>query len=431
MGAGAGAMAMIALGAGSAALIAGGGAWPALAAGLAAALTADMAARRARPPAGPPAPRQPSPPPLDVGLPPGLGRDLLDRLPLGLLVLDGAGRVIYENDAAVDIVGRRSVGLAGQAALRAPAISEALAAALRQRRDSEIDATLQRGAERVLRAFVRALPQQRDGARAEAAPDSATAPSVLVLLEDRTGAARAEALRQDFVANASHELRTPLASITGFIETLQGHARNDPEAAERFLRIMAAQADRMKRLIDDLLSLNRIEVNEHVQPRDVVDVAETVREVVSALGPLAAMEGAQLAVELPEAGLRVRGSADELAQVFVNLLDNAVKYAGADGPVRILLEPPNPARPGMIGLSVADSGPGIAREHLPRLTERFYRVSAARSRERGGTGLGLAIAKHILNRHRGELSVTSAPGQGSRFTVWLPALPVEIRAPAA
>jgi two-component system phosphate regulon sensor histidine kinase PhoR len=256
---------------------------------------------------------------------------------------------------------------------------------------------------------------------------------VLVLFEDRTRAAKAEALRQDFVANASHELRTPLASITGFIETLQGHARDDPAAAEQFLRIMAAQAERMKRLIDDLLSLNRIEINEHVQPREVVDVADTVREVVSALAPVAAAEGARVELALPDSGLRVRGSADELAQVFVNLIDNAVKYAGGHGPIRIALEAPSAARPGMLGVTVADCGPGIAREHLPRLTERFYRVNANRSRERGGTGLGLAIAKHIMNRHRGELTVASAPGQGSRFTVWLPALPpaATAAAPAA
>lgn len=374
----------------------------------------------------PPAPMAPPSPAarFDSGLPAGLGRDLLDRLPMGLLLLDAGGRVIYENAAAVDVIERPSLGLPGAAALRAPALAEALTAALSERREAEVDATLLRGKERVVRAFIRPLPQP------PAAGDPSS-PTVLVLFEDRTRAAKAEALRQDFVANASHELRTPLASITGFIETLQGHAKDDPAAAEQFLRIMAAQAERMKRLIDDLLSLNRIEINEHVQPRDVVDVADTVREVVSALEPVAATEGARVEVALPDSGLRVRGSADELAQVFVNLIDNAVKYAGAHGPIRIALEAPNAARPGMLGVTVADCGPGIPREHLPRLTERFYRVNAARSRERGGTGLGLAIAKHIMNRHRGELTVASAPGQGSRFTVWLPILPNEAAAPAA
>jgi two-component system phosphate regulon sensor histidine kinase PhoR len=369
------------------------------------------------------APLNPSPR-FDSGLPPGLGRELLDRLPMGLLLLDAGGRVVYENAAALDVIERPSLGLQGAAALRAPALAEALTAALSERREAEVDATLLRGKERVVRAFIRPLPQP-------GAAQDASSPAVLVLFEDRTRAAKAEALRQDFVANASHELRTPLASITGFIETLQGHAKDDPAATEQFLRIMAVQAERMKRLIDDLLSLNRIEINEHVQPRDVVDVADTVREVVSALAPVAANEGARVEVALPETGLRVRGSADELAQVFVNLIDNAVKYAGVHGPIRIALEAPNAARPGMLGVTVADCGPGIPREHLPRLTERFYRVNAARSRERGGTGLGLAIAKHIMNRHRGELTVTSAAGQGSRFTVWLPILPAEAAEPAA
>jgi two-component system phosphate regulon sensor histidine kinase PhoR len=244
----------------------------------------------------------------------------------------------------------------------------------------------------------------------------------MILFEDRTRMVKAEALRRDFVANASHELKTPLASIAGFIETLQGHARDDPEATARFLAIMARQAERMKRLVEDLLSLNRIEINEHVRPRESVDLGSVVREAASALSPIIAAEGARLELRLPDAGPVVRGSHDELGQVFVNLIDNAVKYAGRDGPIRIALADGADAPPGMVGIGVADSGPGIAREHLPRLTERFYRVSAARSRERGGTGLGLAIVKHILNRHRGDLAITSAPGEGARFTVWLPAL---------
>jgi two-component system phosphate regulon sensor histidine kinase PhoR len=252
---------------------------------------------------------------------------------------------------------------------------------------------------------------------------------VLVLMEDRTRMAKAEALRRDFVANASHELKTPLASISGFIETLQGHARNDPEATERFLAIMARQAERMKRLVEDLLSLNRIEINEHVRPRDEVDLGALVWEVASGLSPLALSEGATLTVELPREGPVVLGNREELAQVFVNLIDNAVKYAGGSGPIRVhLADAAGAPRPGMLGVTVADRGPGIAREHLPRLTERFYRVNAARSRERGGTGLGLAIAKHIVNRHRGDLSIASTVGEGARFTVWFPTPRAESRA---
>jgi two-component system phosphate regulon sensor histidine kinase PhoR len=343
----------------------------------------------------------------------GVGRALLELLPVGLVLVDRKGVTVYANPAAEELVERRLRGLPATAAIRAPALREALARAFESGDAADISLTLQRANERVVHAAVRALPEdlrQRE-----------PGPAVMILLEDRTAQARSEELRRDFVANASHELKTPLASLTGFIETLQGHARNDPAAADRFLGIMAAQAERMKRLVEDLISLNRIEMNEHVPPRAPMDVAEVVWEVAGALAPLADSAQAEIVVELPSRGIASRGDAAELSQVFVNLIENAIKYAGADGPIRIYREPPNPARPAMIGITVADQGEGIAREHLPRLTERFYRVDVARSRARGGTGLGLAIAKHIVNRHRGDLTVASAPGEGARFTVWLPA----------
>jgi two-component system phosphate regulon sensor histidine kinase PhoR len=353
------------------------------------------------------------------GFAPGLGRALLERLPIGLLLLDGAGRGTFQNAAAEDVMERSVLGMPAAAALRTPALTEAIAAALNEGRTTVAEMTLLRGKDRVIQASV--LPAPETGA----AP---SAPRVVVLLEDRTRAAKAEELRRDFVANASHELKTPLASIAGFIETLQGHAKNDPEAAERFLGIMAKQTERMKRLVEDLLSLNRIEINEHVRPRETVDLGGLIWEVASALTPLAEAEGSRIEVAIPREGPMVLGSRDELQQLFVNLIDNALKYAGRDGPIRVLMADPGAARPGMLGVTVADSGPGIPREHLPRLTERFYRVNVARSRERGGTGLGLAIAKHIVNRHRGDLTVASAPGEGSRFTVWIPALRKEERA---
>ena len=344
----------------------------------------------------------------------GLAPDLLQALPLGLLLLDAGGRVLFCNAAAEDMIERRVTGMMASAALRAPALTEAIAAALAENRAADFDVTLLRSKERIIHASVSPL------GTADAAPGAVR---VVVLLEDRTRAAKAEALRRDFVANASHELRTPLASIAGFIETLQGHARGDAEASDRFLKIMAVQADRMRRLIDDLLSLNRIEINEHVQPRERVDLFDTVRETANALAPVAEAAGTSVLIDLPDQPAAVRGSPDELAQVFSNLIDNAIKYAAEGGPIRVGVEPPDAARPGMVGVSVSDSGPGIAREHLPRLTERFYRVSNQRSRERGGTGLGLAIAKHIMNRHRGDLAVASTLGKGTRFTVWLPLLP--------
>jgi two-component system phosphate regulon sensor histidine kinase PhoR len=404
--------------AGGAAAVAGLGALglpPAL--GLAATLAAAGAAAFARAriartgaaPAGPGDAAQVVPAPAAAGL----SVELMNALPLGLLLLDARGIVLFVNTAAHDIIERRVIGLPAASALRTPALSEAIVAALSDGRGAELEATLLRGKERVIHAVV--VPFA-DAGQAEESP------RVAIMLEDRTRAAKAEALRRDFVANASHELRTPLASIAGFIETLQGHARNDPEAADRFLKIMASQADRMRRLIDDLLSLNRIEINEHVLPRDRVDLIGVVRETVSALDPVARASGTAVEVDLPQRSLLLRGSHDELSQVFANLIDNAIKYGGEGGPVRVALESGDPSRPGMVGISVIDRGPGIAREHLPRLTERFYRVSDERSRERGGTGLGLAIAKHILNRHRGDLAVASTVGSGSRFTAWLPVL---------
>jgi two-component system phosphate regulon sensor histidine kinase PhoR len=346
----------------------------------------------------------------------GFAADILAGLPLGLVLLNGEGEVLLVNPAAEDIIERRAEGLMGAALLRAPTLSEAISAALNEGQRSSFDVTLLRAKERVIHATVGPV---------DAGSGQPGLPRAVILLEDRTRAARAEELRRDFVANASHELRTPLASIAGFIETLQAHGRDDPEAAARFLPIMAAQAERMRRLIDDLLSLNRIEINEHVQPRDRVDVLESVRETAAALQPVAETAGVTLEVELPERPLMIRGSHEELAQVFANLIENAIKY-GADGKtVRVQMASEAAPRPGRIGISVIDRGPGIAREHLPRLTERFYRVDNERSRARGGTGLGLAIAKHILNRHRGDLAIASTPGEGSCFTVWLPSLAVQ------
>jgi two-component system phosphate regulon sensor histidine kinase PhoR len=398
-------------------LFGGDGRVVAVLAGLGGGLAAAATMLRARPPA--PAPSAPPGRSVD-GFAPGVGRAVLERLPSGLLLLDGAGKVTFQNAAAEDVIERSVIGLSGAAALRAPALTEAIAAALEEGRSTRTELTLHRAKERVIEAFVLPAP--------ETETPSPGAPRVMVMLEDRTRIAKAEALRRDFVANASHELKTPLASISGFIETLQGHAKNDPEASARFLAIMARQTERMKRLVDDLLSLNRIEINEHVRPREQVDLGGLVWEVASALTPLAEAEGSTIVVEAPREGPVVLGSRDELQQVFVNLIDNAVKYAGRDGPIRVLLADPGVARPGMLGVTVADSGPGIAREHLPRLTERFYRVDVARSRERGGTGLGLAIAKHICNRHRGDLTVASTVGEGSRFTVWLPTLRRDDRA---
>jgi two-component system phosphate regulon sensor histidine kinase PhoR len=236
-------------------------------------------------------------------------------------------------------------------------------------------------------------------------------------------------MRADFVANAGHELRTPLASLIGFIETLRGPAVDDPEAQQRFLGIMAEQAARMQRLIDDLLSLSGIELVEHKRPAEVVHLPALAQHIAASFEPAILARKAILNLAIEPELPAVLGDPDQLAQVLQNLLDNALRYGGEG--VRICVSAGRvhpgerwPARPGLV-LAVNDNGPGVAREHLPRLTERFYRVDTGRSRTSGGTGLGLAIVKHIVNRHRGQLRIESAEGAGMTCKIWLPATEFE------
>jgi len=242
----------------------------------------------------------------------------------------------------------------------------------------------------------------------------------LLTLRDETELRRSERTRADFLANASHELRTPLASLTGFIETLRGHARDDVVARDRFLAIMHDQADRMARLIDDLLSLSRIELNAHRRPDTPVDLVPIVRQVADGLQTLARDRGVTVHIDAANA-IRVPGDRDELVRVFENLVENALKYGAAGKRVDIgFSEGESPEGEQEARISVRDYGPGIAPEHVPRLTERFYRVDVRESRAQGGTGLGLALVKHILNRHHGRLLIESMPGAGATFTIYLP-----------
>jgi two-component system phosphate regulon sensor histidine kinase PhoR len=266
------------------------------------------------------------------------------------------------------------------------------------------------------------------------------------MLRDETEFRRSERTRADFLANASHELRTPLASLSGFIETLRGHARDDEQARERFLSIMHIQAVRMRRLIDDLMSLSRIELGEHIPPAGEVDLGLAVIDVLDALGPLADVRSVTFDTALPEIGQAiVVGDRDQILQVVQNLIENALKYSPRGGVVAVvvdvhldlatttapatgysgrlsLLTPDHSADVRYAVLRVRDAGPGIRRANLPRLTERFYRVEGQKTGEMAGTGLGLAIVKHITNRHRGGLIVESDEGAGTAFTVYVPML---------
>ncbi|MFN3511725.1 MAG: ATP-binding protein [Phenylobacterium sp.] len=320
-------------------------------------------------------------------------------------------------------------------AIRDPDVLEAVDEALFGGIASEALYELGGVQDRVLKAIAKPLGEGPGGGRL-----------ALLVLRDETDVRRAERTRADFLANASHELRTPLASLSGFIETLRGHARTDAEARDRFLGIMQAQAERMSRLIDDLLSLSRIELNEHIAPAGEVDLAQTVMDVVESLGPLARDRGVRLETDLPGLGqTRVIGDRDQIIQVVQNLVDNAIKYTPREAAVSISVRggltaeaataPLNPQASRLSLLTpdhgpdlyaavrVTDSGVGLAREHLPRLTERFYRVEGQKSGERSGTGLGLAIVKHIANRHRGGLAVESQPGAGATFTAYFPMAP--------
>lgn len=339
---------------------------------------------------------------------------ILSALPDPLLVLDQGRRVTRANHAARRLFGNEMVGQDLSLALRHPAALEAVDAVLAgQEALIAVDFTLPTAEGRSFSLRVAALPVV-----GKAAPDATHKDMAAVLaLHDITALQKAERMRADFVANASHELRTPLASLVGFIETLLGPARDDEPARIRFLGIMRDQAARMARLINDLLSLSQIEMREHDRPRDAVALAPLLRDLAEGLQPQAAAKAVTLRLALDETAPPALGARDELSQVFQNLIDNAVKYGRNGSQVTVALR-----RHDELGLevSITDQGEGIPKQHLPRLTERFYRVDSARSRELGGTGLGLAIVKHIVSRHRGRLVIESEVGIGSIFSIRLP-----------
>lgn len=245
----------------------------------------------------------------------------------------------------------------------------------------------------------------------------------ILAFSDVTALEEAGEMRSEFVANVSHELRTPLTAISGFIETLRGPARDDAAARDHFLAIMDNEAHRMQRLVNDLLSLAKVEDLERLRPTEEQDIAALARGAAQSLAGLAHDRGVELVVTGCEAPALAPADADQITQVFSNLIENAIKYGGSGGEVTVSLQTvasePRLRGPGVI-VTVADKGEGIDERHLGRLTERFYRVDDHRSRGMGGTGLGLAIVKHIVNRHRGRLRIESAPEQGSRFSVALP-----------
>ena len=343
------------------------------------------------------------------------GDDLLRAVVAGLpdpvVALDRDGRILALNDRARSLAPALRQGEPVALALRMPALIEAIGRAAAEGEEQRVVYSERVPLDRWYETIV--IPVKRS-------PKAPSPDFVLMTFHDLTPLRRVEEMRADFVANASHELRTPLAALLGFIETLQGSAREDPKARARFLAIMQEQARRMARLIDDLLSLSRIELNAHRRPDTPVDLAPIVRQVADGLETLARDRGVIVNIDNANA-TTVLGDHDELVRVFENLVENALKYGAAGRRVDIKLgEGLSAEDEPEAQVSVRDYGPGIAPEHLPRLTERFYRVDVTESRAQGGTGLGLALVKHILNRHRGRLTIESAPGAGAVFTVHLP-----------
>lgn len=344
-------------------------------------------------------------------LPEGFGRSLLEQMPLSLMVISNNGRVVYRNQAAKKLLPKLLEGEHFASQFRAPVFVDAVNSALQQGITGTVSFSIGQDDERYFDARIGLLPAGSEFGELEQA---------IVEIEDRTKDRRTEIMRTDFIANASHELRTPLASILGYIETLQHHAKDDPAAREKFLNIMSKQATRMQRLVDDLMSLSRIEMNVHMRPETQCDLHEVAHETVSALMPLQEKYGVELMENIGLPGPNILGDRDQLNQVFINLLDNAMKYCGEGGKVEVIVAEPDGRYEDYYGLSILDNGPGIAPEHIRRLTERFYRVNVAQSRNKGGTGLGLAIVKHIIHRHEGHLRIESKLGSGSKFTVWFP-----------
>jgi len=333
---------------------------------------------------------------------------IVASLPDAAIALDRETRVVAFNEAARAIAPALARGAPASLALRVPEVVEAVRAVAAGNEARSVEFAQRVPVDRWFAAHIRPL--------AGAAPAA-----MLLVFHDLTPLHRVEEMRADFVANASHELRTPLAALSGFIDTLLGPAREDAAARERFLGIMKTQASRMARLIDDLLSLSRVELIEHVHPETPVDLVSIVRQVVDGLQTLATDRSVEIALALPDKPVLVPGDRDELTRVFENLIENALKYGASGRRVEVGSSAESAAEgEGEIVVTVRDYGPGIAAEHIPRLTERFYRFDVTQSRAEGGTGLGLALVKHILNRHRGRLAIESEAGKGATFTVLLP-----------
>ncbi|MEM1365033.1 MAG: ATP-binding protein [Pseudomonadota bacterium] len=346
---------------------------------------------------------------INAANPQRAARTLSDAFNNPIFLISAQGILLHANPQAQAVFGTARSGVPFLFKFRNPEISAMVVASLEEKRPATTTYIERQPTERWFSVSIN--PVGRMGDNGQVRPDY-----FLVSFEDRTEARRSDKMRTDFIANASHELRTPLASLSGFIETLRGPARHDAAAQDKFLGVMQEQSERMSRLVDDLLSLSRIEMRVHRHPSETVNLCDVVGHVVDALQPLASDAGVELHVDMPSEPVLIYGERDELVQVYDNLVDNAIKYGRTGKRVLITLDTDQTRDLYPVQVSVRDHGPGIAAEHLPRLTERFYRVDADESRSQKGTGLGLAIVKHILTRHKGRLEIASDFGDGATFT---------------
>ncbi|MGB6230207.1 MAG: histidine kinase dimerization/phospho-acceptor domain-containing protein [Litorimonas sp.] len=358
---------------------------------------------------------------------------LTDALPQAIAVLDRDGHVIHANALARDLIEMDDLGRPLSVYVRDTGITDRLSKALAGYAPDPLMVHRDVPTERYISLLFSPLTSVGDGSGRSI---------VLVVLNDVTELVLGSQRRADFLANASHELKTPLASMLGYIETLRGHAKDDPEAQARFLGIMAQQAERMQRLINDLLSLRRIEQQEHIAPTETADLDLSIRAAIESVAPLAEARGVKLKYSRKKRSI-VPGHQDETIQLCLNLIENATKISAPGDKVFITLRRfdqwtpnipfadsrltdgaltrtinPAPTSPlPVYSITISDSGPGFAREHMPRIGERFYRIAGDLSSKEKGTGLGLAIVKHIARRHRAGLFVRSAPGRGSEFCI--------------
>ena len=336
-------------------------------------------------------------------------KGLLNILPSPYILIDRNGRLTFINAEAKSIVPDSQIGSHISNVFRSPVFLSAVENAILKDKEKILSFEIETPQFRQLKAHIFFISSSK-------IPNSFN--DIFIQFTDESTHIRSEKIRTDFVANASHELRTPLTSIMGYIETLQGHAKKDVKMQKVFLELMNKQAGKMERLISDLMSLSRLEIDELKPISSTCSVKEIIEELVNSLKPLSVDNNVSLSFKIPKNFSPVIGDPSQLRQLFSNLIENAIKYSGKKSKVNIYIS--KEKNKDMFGVVVEDNGHGIAPEHLSRLTERFYRANSSAEIEKEGTGLGLSIVKHILIRHRGKLQIDSKLGKGSKFIAWLP-----------